>query len=71
MKPRHFIPALLFLLIAYPLSIGPVASYRQWSGGGANDSDGFYRPLWRLCRTWQPLEDALLAYTKLWLPKEP
>jgi hypothetical protein len=26
MKPRHFIPTLfLFLLVAYPLSIGPVS----------------------------------------------
>ena len=72
MKPRHLIPALfLFLLIAYPLSYGPWVRYNQTTHSDSvpfSAIEKFYRPLWWLCETWQPLADTLTAYINLWVP---
>jgi hypothetical protein len=72
MKPRHLIPTLfLFLLVAYPLSIGPVLriNYNRHVNGPILPPalQAFYSPLWRLCQSWQPAGDALRAYGDLWL----
>src|SRR3954465_4975661 len=77
MKPRHLIPALLlFLLIAYPLSGGPVAGrYNHYRHSGPPPPDPpqwllvLYTPLENLCRASPQIGRAFVWYRDLWKPK--
>jgi hypothetical protein len=74
MKPRHFIPAmLLFLLVVYPLSIGPVARII----GAKNDRQfpdvllNLYSPVIWLLGHWPKIEAVEVEYVDWWLPDNP
>lgn len=73
MKPRHLIPALfLFLLIAYPLSIGPV--YRIWILGAKPSKANLRLPTYRrvyapviwICANSATAKGALDFYARIW-----
>ncbi|MEP6667860.1 MAG: hypothetical protein ABJF10_01835 [Chthoniobacter sp.] len=74
MKPRHFIPALFFsLLIAYPLSLGPLT----WLHGKRHGHDEpprwmttIYAPLGPVLGHSQPLIRAYIWYLSKWTPIE-
>jgi len=70
MKPRHLIPALLCaLLIAYPLSVGPVMmSFERDnpSVSGLLRIRHFYFPLIWASEHCQPIGDSLEWYVRLW-----
>jgi hypothetical protein len=70
MKPRQLLPALGFLLIAYPLSIGPAAwiSYRHYSPPEPPAFTTFYTPLAAACKQIPWLDDAMERYISLWVP---
>jgi hypothetical protein len=73
MKPRHFIPALcLFLLLAYPLSFGPVVRHHQiiQNHGETHTIFLIYRPLFWFCGACRPFGDAFQVYMKLWVLKK-
>jgi hypothetical protein len=52
---------IIVLLLAYPLSMGPVLRYGSQFGLPAA-----YEPLARFCESWQPLCDLKDWYTELW-----
>jgi hypothetical protein len=65
MKPRHFILALLSLLIAYPLSIGPAAVLEMKFEHPLVLSP-FYAPLWSVAGETNT-EDFMVWYYNRWL----
>jgi hypothetical protein len=71
MKPRHLIFGILALLVAYPLSFGPVVRWyyqqpviNQFTGA----IETFYRPLFVLCTHGSPVGMAMKRYVELWVP---
>jgi hypothetical protein len=71
MKPRHLILVILpvALLLAYPLSLGPVFKWR-WEHGMQYPSAlaAFYRPLAVICEYVPPAGEAMNRYLELWVP---
>jgi len=64
---------LAVLLLAYPLSTGPVTRYYMGSSGSdyrqpPKALDSFYKPL-RWCCKLSPVRDILQRYEELWYPK--
>jgi hypothetical protein len=53
--------SVLLLLIAYPLSMGPVLKY-----GKVHSVLAAYDPLERFCESWQPLWEVKERYNSLW-----
>ena len=73
MKPRHLIPALCcVLLIGYPLSLGPAAWMCARSKPPKNPPVlvAFYHPLAVLSQRVPWIDEALVRYLELWLPKD-
>ncbi|MEP6671093.1 MAG: hypothetical protein ABJF10_18175 [Chthoniobacter sp.] len=73
MKPRHLIPALfLFLLFAYPLSIGPAARwyYNTYPHGDPNPhwTEVLYAPLNWADNHSNTARTAMTWYIRLWVP---
>jgi hypothetical protein len=72
MKPRHLIPAILMvaLLLAYPLSLGPVAKWYLDRPGNQIPSafQTFYAPLFAFCYYVPPAGKAMQWYFELWVP---
>jgi hypothetical protein len=67
-KPRHFIPALvLTLLVAYPLSSGPVVAF-YWNMYGAMPErvEYFYYPVWWAHGSSKNVGNVIDWYTGLW-----
>jgi hypothetical protein len=72
MKPRHLISAILLvtLLLAYPLSFGPVYGWcwhhptTQYLGA----IEAFYRPLTFICDHVPLAKLALYRYLEFWIP---
>jgi len=64
MKPHHFIPVIAALVLAYPLSAGPVLG---WNVRHIRSEEvlKFYLPL---IATSPSLREIMLAYIHLWLP---
>jgi len=65
---------LVVLVLAYPLSIGPVARYhcganpddsKPWS----NTEKAIYSPITFACEHCTPIQKALTWYSDLWLPE--
>jgi hypothetical protein len=52
----------LLLVLAYPLSMGPVARYADLDSSVLR----VYDPLERCCQLWQPLENLKDWYTEFW-----
>ena len=74
MKRRHFIASILFLLIAYPLSIGPAVMI--FNAVGSHQNPAFestigviYSPLMRFADQSPLIQKTLLVYVSFWLPK--
>jgi hypothetical protein len=68
MKPRHLIPAILALLLAYPLSIGPVGKwyYPRPRTQYTSAVEAFYRPLFVLCGHLPFGWEVMGRYLQLW-----
>jgi hypothetical protein len=54
--------AIALLLVAYPLSIGPILRYCDLGSGVLL----IYEPIEQCCRWWEPLGDLKDWYTGLW-----
>jgi hypothetical protein len=72
MKPRHLIPAILLLalLLAYPLSTGPVLRW-YWNHPKTPFPSAwqtFYRPLNALCHHVPLAGREMDRYEELWIP---
>jgi hypothetical protein len=62
---------LVVLLLAYPLSIGPVTRFcfgRYVEDGWPDSIKSFYAPLW-WCRQFKPLDVAIEHYSQWWIPR--
>jgi hypothetical protein len=74
MKPRHLIPAILLaLLLAYPLSLGPVVRW-YWQhpkGKYYSTIEAFYRPLAFFCDHVPLAAKAMDQYVELWVQRVP
>jgi hypothetical protein len=54
--------AIALLLLAYPLSMGPVLKCCDFGSGVLK----IYEPIEQCCRWWEPLGDLKDRYTRLW-----
>jgi hypothetical protein len=67
MKHRYKIAAVFgLLLLAYPLSIGPVMARKRQMEGGASSIPAFYRPLIQGAEASPAFREMLLSYLELW-----
>ena len=72
MKPRRLIAVVLCaLLIAYPLSFGPVvAGYYKGTAHPPRWMEGFYVPIGWLCSHSDTVNAVFTWYMWLWIPKD-
>ena len=68
-KHRSWFVLMLFLLVLYPLSLGPYVGYLARRSGGQLHSEDLwpYRPLFPLFEHSQTLRRALDSYVRLFL----
>jgi len=71
--PRMAAIVLAALLLAYPLSIGPVNRYYMGTSAEASRDfpkalKTFYAPLWWCCKV-QPFGVLMQRYEEMWLPQ--
>jgi hypothetical protein len=65
MKPRHFLFAILSLVLAYPLSSGPVLGLNV----RINGPEWVPRIYLPLVTTSPAIRDVMLAYIQYWIPQ--